>query len=1024
MNPAEFAVKNRLISVLVILIFLFGGWLAYLNMPRFEDPEFTIREAVVVTQYPGATPEEVALEVTEPIETAIQEMQEVKEIRSVSSFGLSRITVEIEYAFSPNKDALQLIWTKLRNKVADARGDLPPGASDPLVNDDFGDVYGIYYLVTGEGYSDDELHEYVKGLRTRLLAVDDVGKVVITGVRSEAIYVEIARDRAAALGVSIDQVFNDLAQQNSVVAAGSAEVGDLRIQILPTGTVDSVSAIENVIVSTSSSDGSLSSAVVYLRDIATVRRELKDPQDFILRHNGERALGIGIANVSGANVVKVAEGVEAALAAELANRPIGMEIHQYYNQGTVTDDAVQAFALNVLMALVIVLVTLLIFMGFTSAMIIGSVLVVTIAATLTTMYAVDIPMHRISLGALIIALGMLVDNAIVVTEGILVGVQQGRRKLDTAVEIVSKTWWPLLGGTIVGITAFAPVGFAAGNTAEYTNHLFWVVLISLMFSWVFAITLVPLMAEWMFKESPDAAHTPQGESGFFLFYKDFMRRALRRRGIVVAGAFALFAVSVWGFQFTKSGFFPASTTPQIVVDYWLPESTDISRTNDDMRRMARTVGALDGIESVTTYVGEGGLRYMLVYSPESPNAAYGQLLLKVESADVISDLIPRIQAYADESFPDAQSKVWRFRLGPGGGSLIEAQFSGPDPDVVRDLAAQASGIMLADGKLIAVQTDWRQRVSVVRPVYSETSGRRLGISREELANSIRSNYSGRNIGYYREGDELIPIISRAPASERAGVSDMGNIQIPSSVTGNAIPLLEAVEGFDTEWRNARVRRLDRVWTIKAQADPSPDELASEGLARIRPQVEAIPLPPGYSLTWDGEAGDSAEANDSLAATLPLGFAAMVLTVILLFNALRQPALIWLTVPLIFIGVVVGLLATNSALEFMAILGVLSLSGLLIKNAIVLVDQMDLEIREGRPRLDAVIDSAASRIRPVIMGSLTTVLGVIPLLFDAFFQAMAVVLVFGLTFATLLTLVVIPALYVIFFGISQDETAQS
>ena len=1021
MNPAEFAVKNRLISVITILIFLFGGWMAYLNMPRFEDPEFTIREAVVITQYPGATPEEVALEVTEPLETAIQEMQEVKEIRSVSSFGLSRITVEIKYEFSPSKDALQLIWTKLRNKVTDATGDLPPGASTPLVNDDFGDVYGIYYLVTGEGFTDDELHDYVKSLRTRLLTVDDVGKVVITGVQSEAIYVEIARDRAAALGVSIDQVFNDLAQQNSVVSAGSARVDDLRIEILPTGSVDSVSAIENIVVSTSASDGSGTTGVVYLRDIANVRRELKDPQSFILRHNGKPALGIGIANVSGANVVKVADGVRETLAREMPDRPIGIDIHEYYNQGEVTDDAVQDFALNVVMALVIVLVTLLIFMGRVSALIIGAVLVVTIAATLTTMNLVGIPMHRISLGALIIALGMLVDNAIVVTEGILVGVQQGRRKLETAKDIVTRTWWPLLGGTIVGIIAFAPIGFAAGNTAEYTNHLFWVILISLLFSWVFAITLVPLMADWLFKETAESGTADASESRFFVLYKDFMQRALRRRWIVVIGAFALFGLSIWGFQFTKAGFFPASTTPQIVVDYWLPEGTDISRTDADMARLARTVGALEGIESVTTYVGQGGLRYMLVYGPEAPNSAYGQLLLKVADAELIAGLLPRIQSYADSAFPDAQTKVWRFRLGPGGGSLIEAQFSGPDPDVLRDLATQATTIMSEDGRLVAVKNDWRQQVSVIEPVYSETSGRRLGISREDLANALRSNYSGRTIGYYREQDELIPIVSRAPAAERAGVSDIGNVQIPSQATGQSVPLLEVVSGFDTDWRNARMRRLERVWTIKAQADPGPDELASEALARIRPKIEAIDLPPGYSLIWEGEAGDSAEANESLAATIPLGFAAMVLTIIVLFNALRQPALIWLTVPLSFIGVVVGLLVTNSAMEFMAILGVLSLSGLLIKNAIVLVDQMDLEIREGKARLDAVVDSAASRVRPVMMGSLTTVLGVLPLMFDAFFQAMAVVLVFGLSFATLLTLVVVPALYAIFFGIGEEET---
>ena len=1024
MHPAEFAIKNRLISVIVILIALYSGWTAYQNMPRFEDPEFTIREAVVVTQYPGATPEEVIDEVTEPLESAIQQMQEVDEITSVSRFGVSRITVEIKYEFSPSKDDLQLIWTKLRNEVDDAVASLPPGAETPSVNDGFGDVFGLYYFVTGEGYTHRELHEYVKGLRADLLAVDDVAKVDINGVPSEAIYVEISRDRAASLGVSVDQVYNDLAKQNSVVSAGTVRVDDLRLTLQPTGDIGSVEAIENVIVSTSSSSGADSSAVVYLRDIATVRRELQDPQRFILRHNGQPAMGIGISNVTGANVSKMGQGIDAAFAAEESRRPIGIEIHQYYHQGKLVEVAVQDFVVNDIMALIIVLVTLLIIMGLRSALEIGAVLLLTIAATLGTMYLANIPMHRISLGALIIALGMLVDNAIVVTEGILVGVQQGRKKLDVAKDIVTRTWWPLLGGTLVGIIAFAPIGFAPGSTAEYTGHLFWVVLISLMFSWAFAITAVPLIADLLFKEETSAVGSPPQEGAFSRGYKSLMRIVLAARWGVVGTAVVMFFVAVWAFQFTKAGFFPASTTPQLVVDYWLTEGTDIERTNADMLSLEKAVAELDGVESVTTYVGEGGIRYTLVYSPESNNSAYGQLLVRVTDYSLIETLIPRIQNYVDQNYPDAQGKVWRFKLGPGGGSDIEAEFSGPDGSVLRRLSAEARAVFAADGRLISIKEDWRQQVSVLEPVYSETSGRRLGVSREDLASALQSNYSGRDIGVYREGDELIPIIARAPAAERTGIDGMPVIQIPSSATGNTVPLVEVVEGLNSTWRDSRIRRLDRVLTIKAQADSRPSELASTAFDRVRPGVEAIELPPGYTLTWRGEYGDSAEANENLATTIPIGLAAMVLTVIILFNAIRQPLIIWLVVPLSIIGVVVGLLVTDSALEFMAILGLLSLSGLLIKNAIVLVDQMDLEIREGKPRYDAVIDSAASRVRPVMMGSLTTVLGVLPLFLDAFFAAMAVVLVFGLTFATVLTLIVIPALYVIFFGIKESEQAKA
>jgi multidrug efflux pump subunit AcrB len=397
-------------------------------------------------------------------------------------------------------------------------------------------------------------------------------------------------------------------------------------------------------------------------------------------------------------------------------------------------------------------------------------------------------------------------------------------------------------------------------------------------------------------------------------------------------------------------------------------------------------------------------------------------LIRTEGYEQISRLMPQIQQFLDEEYPNAQAKVWRFQLGPGGGSKIEATFSGPDPIVLRRLADEAKAIMAAEGSAISIQDDWRQQVSVIRPMYSETRGRRLGISREDVATALQTNFSGYNVGVYREGDELIPIIARAPARERSDAENMGEIRVVSQVSGRSVPLSETVDGFETAWRNSQLLRVDRIWTIKAQSDPLPDELASALLQRLRPEIEALELPDGYRLEWDGEYGDSKEANGNLASTLPLGFLAMVLVVVVLFNALRQPLIIWLVVPLALIGVVLGLVLTQTPLEFMAILGLLSLSGLLIKNAIVLVDQMDKEIGEGKPRYEAVIDSAASHVRPVTMGALTTVLGVMPLFFDPFFKSMTVVLVFGLTFATLLTLIIVPALYAIFFGIRANETA--
>ena len=1018
MNLAEFAVVNKVLIVLLIFLALAGGWSAYQHMARFEDPEFTIRVAQIVTQYPGASPLEVAEEVTEPLERAIRQLQEVDVIESVSSAGVSEIKVEIKYAFSRSKPALQVIWAKLRDKVGDAERALPPDVQHPAVFDDFGDVYGLYYFLTGEGYAPAELRRYAKDLQDEFLQVEGVAKVRLGGARREAIFVEIAQDTAVALGVSIRNVYDDLARQNAVVSAGDVAIGDQRLVIDPSGAIDSVEAIENLLVSTSADGG-----ILYLKDIARVWRGYQTPPATLFRHDGQPAIAMGVSMVPGSNVVDIGRAVDDKIAESESRRPVGIELHEYYHQGKVVDASVRNFLLNVVAAFVIVVVTLLLFMGLRSAAIIGAILMLTIFATLTAMNAVGIPMHRISLGALIIALGMMVDNAIVVTEGILVGVRRGERTLDVAKTVVTQTQWPLLGGTLVGIIAFGPIGFAPGDTAEYTGHLFWVMLIALLFSWVLAVTVTPLLCHWLFRGAPAAASGgKQGDHVLLRIYKAVLRRALGMRLVVVGGAVGLFVLSLWGAQFVKSGFFPTSTTPQIVVDYWLPQGTDIVRTQREIQAVEAFVADLEGVNAVQTSIGAGGLRYMLIYSGESPNPSYAQILARVDDYRVIDGLMPRIQGYIDEHYPDAQAKIWRFVLGPGGGSKIEATFKGPDPVVLRRLAGEAKAVMVADGRALFIKDDWRQPVSVIEPVYSERKARRAGVSRKDLALALRTGFSGDTVGVYREGDDLLPIIARAPALERVSVEDMRNIQVLSSATGRTVSIGQVTDGFRTTWRDGLLRRENGVWTIKAQSDPVPGELASELLARIQPAVEAIALPDGYTLEWDGEYGDSKESSDNLASTLPFGLLAMVFTVFALFGTVRQPVVIWLVVPLAWIGVVAGLVVTQLPLEFMGILGVLSLSGLLIKNAIVLVDQIDLEIKGDTSRYDAVVNAAASRVRPVMMGALTTVLGVIPLFFDAFFQSMSVVLVAGLSFATLLTLVIVPVLYAMFFSIRREATA--
>lgn len=1018
MDLAKWTINNKLISIIIICLTLGFGFSSYQNMARFEDPEFIIRTAQVFVPYSGASPREVAEEVTEPLERALQELQEVDSISSTSTAGVSEIKVDIKSEFSATKSELQIVWTKLRNKINDARATLPPGAGTPKVFDDFGDVYGLSYLLTADGYSADELHAYAKQLQGDILQIEGVAKVAMTGVQQEGIFVEISRQELASLGVSIGNIYAILDKQNTVVSAGSTKVGNQRIVIDPTGEIDSVDAIENLLVS-AKADGK----TIYLKDIANVYRGFQSPANKLVRYNGKPAISLGVASVLGTNVVKVFDRVDAKVIEAESRRPIGIEVHEYYHQGEVVQASVDNFVVNVIVALAIVMATLLIFMGLRSGVVIGSVLLLTIFATLATMDFSGIPMHRISLGALIIALGMMVDNAIVVTEGILVGTKQGRKKLEIASDVVKQSKWPLLGGTLVGIVAFAPIGLAPGDTAEFTGHLFWVVLISLLYSWLFAVTITPLFCYWLFKESDDRSQEEVKPNKLMAGYESLVTGALHKRWLTVAIVVGMFATSMWGFQFVKSGFFPASTTPQMVVDFWLPQSTDIDKTQRDMIQLEQFIQEIEGVEGVQTLIGGGGLRFMLIYGSESPNSSYGQILTKVDDYKRLDAMLPMVQEYIDRSFPDAQGKVWRFVMGPGGGSKIEATFKGPDPDTLRDLAAQAKTVMVEDGGALSIKDTWRQQVRVIEPQYSPANAQRAGVSRTDIADALQQNFSGQTVGLYREGDELIPIIVRAPSQERLQIDDIGNIQVQSQITGLTVPLAQVTDGFKTVWRDGILKREDRVWTIKAQSDPLPGQLASQLFERIRPRIEAIDLPDGYILEWDGEFGQSQESNEMLASTLPLGLLAMVLIIVVLFNAIKQPIVIWLVVPLALIGVVVGLVITQIPLEFMGILGLLSLSGLLIKNAIVLVDQMDMEIKQGKPRFDAVVDSANSRVRPVMMGTLTTVLGVIPLYFDAFFQSMSVVLVFGLLFATLLTLILIPVLYVIFMSISPLERSE-
>ena len=1013
---ARLGVEKRVVSALATVLILAGGYFAYGKLPRFEDPEFIIRQAQVITQYPGASAAEVADEVTDTIEDAVQQLQGLKEVKSISSAGLSEVTVEFTIATTGDRAALRRKFTELRARVSDIAGRMPPGASEPAVYDDFGDVFALYYAVTGEGYSLPEIAEYAKGLQKELALVPGVSKVQLAGVPEEAVFVEYRSARLIRLSLSADRIARVLEGQNLVTPAGSVRAGAARLAVRPSAAVADLEALENLVIT----DGS-GARSFRLGDIATVSRGIREPVRKRLFRNGKPAIGLGISNVTGGNVVEMGGAVKARLAELADQRPLGIELAPISDQSRSVSESVDGFVVNVMLALAIVVGTLLVFMGLRSGILMGGILIVTVAGTLFGMLVYGLDMQRISLGALIISLGMLVDNAIVVVDGTLVRVRQGMEPARAAMEAVRKTAWPLLGGTVVGFLAFSAIGFSPDNTGEYAGSLFWTIAIALLFSWLVAVWLTPYYCTLLLRAPSRRRDARKREPWILRGYRVLLERALRFRWTVIALAAALFASAIAGFGWVKDGFFPASTRAQFAVDYFLPQGSDIEQTTADVIGIGKWIRTLEGVTGTNAVVGGGHLRFLLTYSAASGDPAYGQILVDVEHYSRIAPLLAQIAERVENGYPDGRARVWKFVLGPGGASEIEARFSGPDPVILRRLAERAKEIYAREGAL-GIQDDWGEMAKVVRPRVNERNARRAGLSQGDISKAIASHFDGSVIGVFREGDELRPIVFRPVAAERSRIEQIRQVHVFSPLAGRYVPISQVAGGFDLVQENARIRRFNRTPAITAQADSAAGANVAELFGRIRPGVEAIGLPAGYVLEWRGEHGGSRDAQRGLAATMPFGFGAMVVVVILLFNAIRQPVIVYLTVPLGLIGVVWGLVATGTPMEFIAILAVLSLTGMLIKNAIVLIDETDSLISEGKARMDAVVDAAVSRVRPVSLGMLTTVLGVTPLIWDPFFKSLSVVIIFGLSFATVLTLIVVPVLYAIFFRVRQGETA--
>lgn len=1018
MNIAQFALEKRVLMYLLMVVLLAGGYTGFMNLGRLEDPAFTISDVQIITSYPGANAIEVEQEVSEILENVIQKIKQIDRVSSESSKGRSIITATYQAGFS--SEEYRQLYDELRKKINDAQGLLPPGAGQSIVNDDFGDVYGIFYAVTGLGFSERELFQFSEQLQKELVLVPGIAKVELWGMPREIIYVEIPSSRMDEMNLSSDTLASLIGDQNQVVDAGDVNLGEERAIFAVTGDFSTVESIGNILIP-SQDGGFTGDTQITLDNIAQIYRGYEEPLQKLMRYNGKRGIGLALSANTEENVVEIGKRVSKVIDSIKEQTPIGIEVETIFDQPSIVEQSVNNFLLSLVQSVAIVVALLLIFMGVQSGVIIGFMLLLIISGTLLFMYVFQITLQRISLGALIIAMGMLVDNSIVITEGILVRMNKGEDPAEASGKVVSQTIWPLFGATLVAIFAFAAVGMSPDGTGEFTKTLFYVVIISLLLSWFLAITINPLLCVKFMKAK--ISDNPEGveEGKLTLKFKEILRWSLQRKGLVAMITVGFLVLAGFGFTTLAPGFFPASSQPQFMVDYLMPEGTDISTTSRDIAEIEEYLmdkEQFPDIQKVMTFIGSSPPRFQLTFAPEKPSSRLGQFLIEVENPDSIAYLIPEIQSYMDDRYPQAMSQAYRFMVGPGGKGVIQARFSGPDPTVLRQLSEQAKDIYRDTGNAVSIRDDWGERAKVSRVVLNETEAKRVGISRPQVNTALLQAFRGRTVGIFREDDKQIPVVFRPPGIERLETSSARDIKVWSPTLGTGIYLRQISHRFESVMEDTKIQRRNRRRTITVQCDPitgTGGQLYNE----ISPKVEAMELPPGYTLEWGGEAENSSKASEGIGQTFPLAFIAMFMTIIVLWNKVRQPIIIFLSIPLSIIGLVLGLMITGFPFSFMAIMGTLALFGMVIKNAIVMVDEIDLTWKNGGDRFQGIIDASATRVRPVMMAALSTVLGMVPLLADTFFQGMAVVIMGGLTVASVVTLIVTPVLYAIFFNVKES-----
>ena len=1010
MSLPEYSLKNRKVVWFFLFILLAGGALGFVTLGKKEDSVFVIKSASLVCSYPGATPLEVEQLVTEPIEREVQSMRLVHKITSESYYGLSKILVELDPATRASE--IPQLWDELRRKVLNIQPRLPAGASPVTVADDFGDVYGIYYgLSVDGGFTWAELRDWAQRIKTALVTVDGVQKVSLFGEQTPVVNVYVNLAALANFAIRPETIVATIGQQNTIVNSGEKQAGALQIQILEAGTYKNLDDISNQMLTAASGKQ------YRLGDIARVERGYADPPQTLMRVDGRRAVGIGISTEAQVDVVKTGEKITRVLDGLTRQMPVGMDLTVLYPENRIARQANATFVLNLAESVAIVILIIMLVMGFRAGVLIGSSLLFSIGGTLLLMQFLGEGLNRTSLAGFIIAMGMLVDNAIVVTDNAQQAMLRGVARRRAVVDGANAPRWSLLGATLIAIFSFLPLYLAPSSVAEIVKPLFVVLALSLLLSWVLALTQTPLFGDFMLRVNP-AAHDPY-DTKFYRAFDRLLAALLRWRWGVVAGVVALFAAALAVMGLMPQNFFPSLDKPYFRADVLLPEGYNIRDTERNLRTMEEWLHAQPEVKTVSVTMGSTPPRYYLASSSVSLRPNFGNILVELHDKGQTEAVEARFNAYVRAMCPDVWLRSSLFKLSPVPDAAIEFGFIGDDIDTLRRLTQAAEEIMWRTAGTVNIRNSWGNRVPTWLPLYSQMKGQRIGVTRSQMAQGITIATQGYRLGEYREGDQFMPILLK---DENIDTYNLTNLQALPIFTpaGKVYSIEQATDGFRFEYRVGVVKRYNRQRVMKAQCDPGRGVNTMRLYAALRDSVlRGVVLPEGYSMKVFGEQESQQESNSALARYMPLTMVLIFIVLLLLFRNYREPTVILLMIPLIFIGVVLGLAVTGKVFNFFSLLGLLGLVGMNIKNAVVLVEQIGVLRSEGKGAYEALTAATRSRIVPVAMASGTTILGMLPLLFDSMFGAMAATIMGGLLVATLLTVCVLPVVYAIFYNIRKS-----